>query len=134
MRFEERDLKALQFDYPREAFERVRQVSEINDRLYQTFVSPWVRATVNPWTAEVLKWLHPMRLSRYLFSESFSPWMYSIAVLGEVISKNRAPLRQDHPFLEQERRAVARASEGIEQATHLRDSAEEQIFSLSYGH
>ncbi len=98
VRFEERDLKALQFDYPREAFERVRQVSEINDRLYQTFVSPWVRATVNPWTAEVLKWLHPMRLSRYLFSESFSPWMYSIAVLGEVISKNRAPLRQGSPL------------------------------------
>ena len=65
VRFEERDLKTLRLDYPREAFERIRRVSEINDRLYQTFVSPWVREMVNPWTAEAMKWLHPMRISRY---------------------------------------------------------------------
>ena len=39
----------LRFDYPRKAFERVRQVSEFNETLYRTFVSPWVQALANPW-------------------------------------------------------------------------------------
>ena len=125
-------MKALRFDYPREVFERVRQVSEINDRLYQTFVSPWVRTIVNPWTAEALKWLHPMRMSRYLFSGSFNPWMRGIATLAGVIAKNRVPLPQDHPFLKLEQEAVECASQVIERATSSRDAVEEQFFSLVY--
>src|SRR5262249_29437423 len=122
VRFEERDVKALRFDYPREAFERARQVSQINDRLYQTFVSPWVRAIVNPWTAEALKWLHPMRMSRYLFSESFNPWMHGVAALAGVVAKDRVALPQDHPFLKLEREAIERASQVIERATSARDA------------
>jgi len=133
VRFEERDVKALRFDYPREAFERARQVSEINDRLYQMFVSPWVRAIVNPWTAEALKWLHPMRMSRYLFSESFNPWMHGIAALAGVVAKNRVALPQDHPFLKLEREAIESASQVIERATSVRDAAEEWVFNLIYG-
>ena len=133
MRFEERDVKALRFDYPREAFERVRKVSEINDQLYQTFVSPWVQAMVNPWTAEALKWLHPMRMSRYLHSESFNPWMRGIAALASVLAKTRVPLPQGHPFLKREREVIESISQVIEQATRSRDAAEEQVFSLIYG-
>lgn len=125
-------MKALRFDYPRQAFERVREVSEINDRLYQTFVSPWVRAAINPWTAQALKWLHPMRTRRYLLSESFNPWMRTIGVLAEVVAKKRIPLPQDHALLKQEREAIERASQIIEQATKWRDAAEEQAFSLIY--
>jgi hypothetical protein len=132
VRFEERDVKALRFDYPREAFEHVREISEINDGLYQTFVSPWVRATANPWTAEALKWLHPMRLSRYLFSESFNPWMRGLSAMAEVVAKNRVPLPQDHSLLKQEREAIERTSQVIEQATKLRDATEERTFRLLY--
>jgi hypothetical protein len=133
VRFEERDVKALRFEYPRQAFERVRQLSENNDRLYQTFVSPWVRALVNPWTAEALKWLHPMRISRYLFSESFNPWMRGIAALAAAVAKNRTPLLENHPLLEEERKVIERASKAIEQSTSWRDLAEEQAFNLIYG-
>jgi hypothetical protein len=131
--FEERDVKALRFEYPRQAFERVRQVSEINDRLYQTFVSPWVRATVNPWTAEALKWLHPMRTSRYMFSESFNPWMRAIEVFAKVVEQKRVPLPQEHPFLKLERKAVEHTSQLMEEATNWRDTIEEQVFNVVYG-
>jgi len=133
VRFEERDVKALRFDYPREAFERVRKVSEINDQLYQTFVSPWVRAIVNPCTAEALKWLHPMRMSRYLYSESFNPWMRGVAALASVIAKNRSALPQNQPLLKLERQAIEWTTQIIEQATRSRDAAEEQDFSRIYG-
>ena len=133
VRFEERDVKALRFNYPRKAFERVQQVSEINDRLYQTFVSPWVQAIVNPWTAEAMKWLHPMRINRYLFSESFNPWMRGIAALAAAVAKDRTPLPENQPFLKEERKAIERASEAIERTTSWRDAAEEQAFNLIYG-
>jgi hypothetical protein len=133
VRFEERDVKALRFDCPREAFERVRKVSEINDQLYQTFVSPWVQAIVNPCTAEALKWLHPMRMSRYLYSESFNPWMRGVAALASVIAKNRSALPQNQPLLKLERQAIEWTTQSIEQATRSRDAAEEQVFSLIYG-
>src|SRR3546814_12290903 len=78
--FEARQVEDLKVDYPREAFERVRQVSEFNETLYRTFVSPWVQTLATPWTAEMLKWLHPMRTSRYLLSEAFNPWMRGIEI------------------------------------------------------
>jgi hypothetical protein len=71
IRFEPRQVEDLKTDYPQEAFERVKQVSTFNEALYRAFVSPWAQAFSTPWTAEVLKWLHPMRSSRYLFSETF---------------------------------------------------------------
>lgn len=133
VRFEEREVKTLRFDYPREAFERVRQVSEINDRIYQMLVSPWVRAMVNPWTAEAVKWLHPMRMSRYLFSESFSPWMRVIELVAKAIEQNRVALPQDHPFLKLEGEAIQRMSQLIEETTNWRDAMEEQVFNVIYG-
>src|SRR5262249_26545197 len=113
VRFEDRDVKALRFEYPREAFERVWKVSEINDRLYQTFVSPWVRSLVNPWTANALKWLHPMRMNRYVLSESFNPWMRTIEAIAKALAKNRVSLPQDQPFLKLERETIERTSQLI---------------------
>jgi hypothetical protein len=132
VRFEERDIEALRFDYPRKAFERVRQFSETNDAIYQTFVSPWLRLAVNPWTADALKWLHPMRSSRYLLSETFNPWMLGVAAMAKVVSKNRTSIPQDNPHLKQERETIERISSVIEQATEYRDAAEEQAFNLLY--
>src|SRR3546814_12004585 len=64
VRVESRRVEDLRADYPREAFMRVRQASEFNEGLYRTFISPWVQAYATPFSAEMLKWLHPMRMSR----------------------------------------------------------------------
>ncbi|WP_024882417.1 DUF3141 domain-containing protein, partial [Methylosinus sp. LW3] len=78
VRFERRKVEDLRFRAANDAFERVRQVSEIYERLYSTFSSPLVRGVANPWTAALLEWLHPMRTSRYLFSSAFTPWMQGV--------------------------------------------------------
>jgi hypothetical protein len=49
VRFEPRQVEDLHFDYPREAFERVRRMSEWNESLYRALISPWVRALATPW-------------------------------------------------------------------------------------
>jgi hypothetical protein len=131
--FEPRKVEDLKVDYPREAFERVRQVSSVNETLYRTFVSPWVQSLATPWTAEMLKWLHPMRTSRYLLSEAFNPWMRGIAWLSDAMADDRQPLAQDHPLIEREREVIGEITQTLEDLRKARDAACERTFSLLYG-
>ncbi len=134
VRFERRKVEDLKSDYPREAFERVRQVSEINEALYRMYVSPWVQALSNPWTADMLKWLHPMRTSRYLLSDQFNPWMRALALLADTVAKNRRPLEEGQPMIEREREGIKAIGEALEKVRQGRDSFYEQTFTLLYKH
>lgn len=133
VRFEPRNLEDLHFEYPREAFKLVRRVSEGNEAIYRTFVSPWMKAMTNPWAAEVMQWLHPMRTKTYLFSEAFMPWMGMFSVLAEAVAKDRHPLPEDHPLLVQERKLIAQISDFWQIARRLRDAAIERTFASTYG-
>ncbi|MEQ8356301.1 MAG: DUF3141 domain-containing protein [Kiloniellaceae bacterium] len=133
VRFEERKVEDLDIPAQDGAFERVRATSEANEAFYKTFVSPWVQAAANPWSAAMTKWLHPMRTSRYLLSESFNPWMAGVAVLADAIAENRIQLARDNPSIEKEQAFIAQISEAVENARKLRDSGYEQMFSLLYG-
>jgi len=133
VRFEERRVEDLQFPQQTEAFERVRAVSETNEVFYRAFVSPWVRAMATPWLAEALKWAHPMRTSRYLFSEEFNPWMRSIAVAADAITKERTRLPEEDPLLQRERELITQVSANIESARRVRDSILESSFEHLYG-
>ncbi|HDR9037949.1 TPA: DUF3141 domain-containing protein [Burkholderia contaminans] len=133
VRFEERQVQDLDFGTPHEAFEHVRQLSELNESAYRTFISPLVRTFANPWSAAMLEWMHPMRTSRYMFSEMFSPWMNGIAQLARLLEKRRTPLPAGNPFLAQERALIQQVSETIVTARGQRDAAEEQAFSLLFG-
>jgi hypothetical protein len=133
VRFEPRDVSDLKFDSPVEAFERVSAVSQIGDSLYSTFVSPWVKSLSNPWTANYWRWMHPMRTSRYLLSEQFSPWMYGIAELARMVEQGRAPLAETNSYLVREREAAGRMSTALDEFRAWRDAAEEQVFALLYG-
>jgi pimeloyl-ACP methyl ester carboxylesterase len=131
--FEERKVEDIRFDYPREQFEKVRKVSEFNEHLYSTFVSPWVRAFANPIGAEWLKWMHPMRASRYLFSESLNPWMAGVAALAPWVREHRASVSEDNPMLVQERALSQQISTGLDAYRKRRDEATEAVFKWLYG-
>jgi hypothetical protein len=132
VRFEPRRVEDLRQDSPRDAFERVKQVSEFNETMYRTFFSPWVQTFATPWTAEVLKWLHPMRTSRHLLSETFNPWMRGVGSLAETLARSRRPLAQDHPLIERERAAIASVTHVLEKLREARDTGYEQAFSLLF--
>ena len=133
VRFEQRRVKDLRTDYSHEAFERVKQVSEFNEMWYRAFVSPWVQTLANPWTAEMLKWLHPMRTSRYLLADAFNPWMRGVAMLADTVKKNRQPLPRTHPLIERERQAIAEATQVLQAARQFRDANYERTFDMLYG-
>jgi len=80
-----------------------------------------------------MKWLHPMRTSRYLFAESFSAWMRGVAALAKNLAQHRKPLPKDHPFLVQERQVSNGISGLLEDGRRYRDAMQEQAFSMMYG-
>ncbi len=132
VRFETRSVEDLKAEYPREAFEHVREISQFNESLYRAFASPIVRALGGPWVAELLKWMHPMRTSRYMFSESFNPWMRWVEMMAHAIAKDRTALSANDPLIVQERRAEKAVFEAMEQARSARDWTYEQAFSLLF--
>ena len=133
VRFEERQVEDLKFTTDFNAFDRARQVSETNEALYSVFVSPWVLASTNPWAAETLKWLHPMRTSRYLFSERFNPWMHLVATFAAVVEQGRQPLPYGHPFMRAEEDVFDQISDAIERIRRQRDTSAERVFDALYG-
>jgi len=131
VRFEERKVEDLRFESESEAFERVRAVSQRNESFYRSFISPWVQAVSNPWSAELMKWMNPMRAGSYMFSEAFNPWMRGVKLLADGLEGE--PLPEDHPSMQYERQFIAQIAASIECARKLRDSGYEQIFDLLYG-
>lgn len=133
VRFEPREVADLRADYPREAFAKVAQVSRTNEAIYSTFISPWVRAMATPITADALTWMHPMRMSRLMFSSTFNPWMAGLAPVAASIRNSRQPLPDNHPARLAEDKAVADTTQQIEAVRKARDAALERMFGLLFG-
>jgi pimeloyl-ACP methyl ester carboxylesterase len=112
VRFIERDIKDLMaLNEDRETmqeedadFSRVATVSEFNDWLYDTFASPWVRMATTEFSAQILKQLHPLRVNKYIFSETISPWMLIFKQLAPAVKQSRRPASGGNPFTAFERR------------------------------
>lgn len=133
VRFEERDVAEIRYPYPEKSFERVEDLSESNELIYRTFWSPWVKAFANPFSAEILKWMHPARSSRYLFSEQLSPWMYGVQTMARAIAPARMAAQPNNIFLQAEREASTTISSVLHFFQEHRDTASERLFNEMYG-
>jgi len=131
--FEARRIEDLPFDEPPASFDRARQLSEATDQAYGLFVSPWVRAMSNPATAALLKWLHPMRSSRYLLSEKFAPWMYGVAALVNLVRSEDAGMPTDSPWRAMEQALIEQTTATIRIVRQLRNISFEFGFRVLYG-
>lgn len=69
-----------------------------------------------------------MRSSRYLFSESFNPWMRGVAALAT----SRHPLANGNPLIEREREAVGEVTQALVRVRETRDATCEQVFKLVF--
>ena len=86
-----------------------------------------------PASAEMLKWMHPMRTSRLVFSERFNPWMRLVRQTADAIAATREPLGSDDPMIGRERAAIAAIGDAIERARIARDASSERAFRTLYG-
>ncbi|MDO8249593.1 MAG: DUF3141 domain-containing protein [Rhodoferax sp.] len=133
VRFEERQVEQIHSAYPEQSFEKVQAMSEWNELLYKNTISPWITAFANPLSAEMLKWLHPMRISQTMFSEKFNPWMLPVKMLAPFIAKTRMPADESNQFVAMEGEASASISKTLDSYRQIRDSASEQLFFMLYG-
>lgn len=118
---------------PESAFDQVKKMSERNDAAYAMFVSPWVSAMSTPFSAEILRQTHPMRVSRMLFSDRFNPWMKMVQSWAHKIGESRVPLANDDPRILAERAAFDAVSEQIKSVRIFRDHARASAFEARFG-
>jgi pimeloyl-ACP methyl ester carboxylesterase len=113
-------------------FATAARVSEINLALYRTFVHPWVRAAVNPLTADFIQRLHPLRLQYSLCSDA-NPIMAPVARIAEQVRDNRKPAAADSPFIALQEQAsgwIVATLDGWRQAS---EAIAERVFLSIYG-
>ncbi|NLJ29673.1 DUF3141 domain-containing protein [Desulforhabdus amnigena] len=112
-------------------FEVVKRVAEINQGLYDTFLSPWVQAMSNKMTAYWWRMLQPDRLQRYMCSD-MNPAMWPLRAVAEIVRKQRKPVSSDNPFLELEGHVSERIMDSLNTYRDTRDAWCERIFKLIY--
>lgn len=133
VRFEERQVEQIQYAYPRKAFEQVQAVSEWNEHVYRSTISPWLCAFSNPLFAEVMIWLHPMRIGKAIFSETLNPTMLPVKLFAPCVANARLPVDESNLFAAMEADVSAWIARTFDNYRQLRDGASEQLFSMLYG-
>lgn len=113
------------------AFEAVNEISKINEGLYDTFVSPWVRLWSNDTTAEALRMAHPLRLQRFLLSD-LNPAMWPVKAMADAVRQNRRPTAADNPLITTERAVSAQITSALDAYRDTRDRMQELTFKAIY--
>jgi hypothetical protein len=132
VRYEERQVEDVRYAYPREAFEKVRRLSEANEALYASWVSPWVKAWANPWSAAWQKWAHPMRLRRYLWATALNPLSSAVALAAPPVRAGREPLSAPNAFADLEAELARQTAGGLDLWRQMRDHWGEALFSAYF--
>jgi hypothetical protein len=109
------------------AFVPADALSRFNDSAYRLLARPWVKAWVTEATAEALRQLHPLRISRYGFSD-LNPWMGPVKQAADTVKKKRRPVAGDNPFVALEKITSNAVSNGLNLYRDLRDWALESWF------
>jgi len=113
-------------------FATAARVSEINQGLYRTFLSPVVRAMVNDQTAAWLRSMHPHRVRFEAFSDK-NPLLGPIAQLAESVRANRRPVDNGNPFLAIQEAVSQQIVDALDGYREARDRMAESFFMTVYG-
>lgn len=115
-------------------FATAARVSEINQGLYRSFVSPFVRAASTPTSAEFLREMHPNRITFRAFSNR-NPMMAPVAMAAENIRAkgHRHPASEQNPFLQYEKLMSSWLVTGLESLGKAREVWAETLFHSVYG-
>ncbi len=136
-RFEPReiaDILAMDDGLDDEAeFATVAAVSEMNHRVYETWMSPWIRLWATEASAEWMKWTHPMRTSRYLFSDR-NPFMAPFRFLAPLVKERRTPAGNDNRCRAAEKWMSDAVIEWLDAYRDIRDATDEFVFKRVYQH
>ena len=114
-----------------QAFETVARISEINEGLYDTFLSPWVKMCTNEASAEALRMMHPLRLQRFLLSD-LNPAMWPVKAMADMVRKERRPAAADNALVKAEHAVSEQIEQALDRYREARDRMQELTFKAVY--
>lgn len=135
-RFEERtfeDIIAMDDDNEEEDmdFRTVAAISDINDILYRIYARPWVKAFTTELSSEIKRWMHPLRMQRYMISD-MNPMLRPLKSIASLVRQNRRPVHAENSFLAMETDMSEFITRTLNHYRDTRDSFQEQLFYLIY--
>ncbi len=113
-------------------FQAVAAVSEFNQRAYETLARPWVRMGVSEPGAKALRRLHPLRASRWGFSD-LNPWLWWLGPAAAAVRAMRQPLAREAPLRKAEAGAADLVAASLDCWREMRDAVSEAAFFQVYG-
>lgn len=115
------------------AFEAVADISEFNQRVYELFAQPLVRAFSNETSAEIARDFHPLRFQRWAFSD-LNPFMWWLKPAAAVVQSNReTPPLKTNALAKTEKLVSEGISASLDLYRGMRDAASEAMFLSIYG-
>src|SRR4030095_3877641 len=85
-------------------FAAVNAISEFNQRAYELFGQPLVKAHANEYGAKLSRVLHPLRAQRWAFSD-LNPALWWLEPVAKAVKEHRHATSAEHPIRELERLA-----------------------------
>ncbi|WP_343674830.1 DUF3141 domain-containing protein [Paraburkholderia heleia] len=114
-------------------FEAVKRLSELNQRAYELFLQPWVRASSNETTANLQRQFHPLRAQRWALSD-MNPWLAWLGpAAGAVRAKRHAEAHEDTRLRAFEHYGSEMISASLDFYRAMRDAMTESAFFSFYG-
>lgn len=113
-------------------FSTAAKVSEANSRLYETLVSPLVRSVVTEEVAEAIRQLHPLRVTRYGFSDK-NPFLIPFRLAAPTVAENRVKTSNGNIFKAVEKYWSDVTITLLDSYRDTRDDTQEFMFKMIYG-
>ncbi len=112
-------------------FSVVSKVSEANDNTYQLLMRPWVKFWTTELSAEIIRYLHPLRVQRYVFAD-INPLMRPVKNIASIVRQNRKPAAKDNPFTAMEKAFSDYVDGVLDIYRDNRDLNQESLFQMLY--
>jgi pimeloyl-ACP methyl ester carboxylesterase len=109
------------------SFAAVERLSEAIHGLYRTTAQPLVRSLSTEKSADILRRMHPLRLSYEMISDS-NPALQPLASAARKVQENRQPVAADNPFLQWEKAFSDWMTLSLNAYRDWRDMMTEQMF------
>ena len=113
-------------------FAAVNAVAEFNQRAYELFGRPVVKALANEYSAKLSRALHPLRAQRWAFSD-LNPALWWLEPVAKAVKEHRQATSAEHPLREQETLVSDLTSAALDCQRALRDAFSEATFFQIYG-
>jgi pimeloyl-ACP methyl ester carboxylesterase len=113
-------------------FAAVNAIAEFNQRAYELFGRPVVKAFANEYSAKLSRALHPLRAQRWAFSD-LNPALWWLEPVAKAVKEHRQATSAKHPMRELETLTSELTSAALDCQRALRDAFAEATFFQLYG-